>query len=358
MEIASTNSNKDMTDSQTGLRLCFVGPMIGRNAGYVTTQGEILSDRFKAEGWSVISVSASPNRYMRLADIVATLIRCRRKIDVLIVQVYGQRSFVVEDVASWLGQQFGHRIVMVLRGGTLPDFMSRFPNWTRRVLRRAHALIAPSEFLARAIIPYGFRARVIPNLIDLSVYPYRHRQIVSPRLFWMRTFYPYYNPMMALRVLAVLRSKMPEATLVMAGQDKGIEADMQKLAKELGLDGAVRFPGFLDAEGKKREGNSADIFLNTNNIDNMPVSVLEACAMGLPVVATNVGGISDLLTDEKTALLVPDNNIELMVEAVYRLMNESGLAGILSSNGRQLAERASWQNIYPQWKQVFADVGF
>jgi glycosyltransferase involved in cell wall biosynthesis len=339
------------------LRLCFVGPMVGRNRGYVTTQGEILSDHFAREGYFVISVSSSPNRYMRLADIVKTMIRCRREIEVLIVQVYGERSFVVEDIASWLGQRFGHRIVMVLRGGTLPDFMNRFPKWSRRVLGRAHALIAPSEFLARAVIRYGFRARVIPNLVDLSVYPYRHRQRVSPRLFWMRSFYPYYNPAMAVRAFAGIRSKLPEATLIMAGRDMGIENDVRKLVKDLGVERAVSFPGFLDMESKIRVGNSTDIFLNTNSVDNMPVAVLEACAMGLPVVATNVGGISDLLTDEKTALLVPDNNIELMVEAVYRLVNEPGLAGILSSNGRQLAERACWQKIYPQWKQVFADVG-
>jgi glycosyltransferase involved in cell wall biosynthesis len=331
--------------------------MVGRNRGYVTTPGEILSDHFNDAGYFVISVSSSPNRYVRLADIVTTLIRCRRDIDVLIVQVYGERSFVVEDIASAIGQRFGHRIVMVLHGGTLPDFMNRFPNWTRRVLSRAHALVAPSEFLARAVIPYGFRARVIPNLIDLSVYPYRYRQTVTPRLFWMRGFYPYYNPTMAVRALDLIRSKLPEATLVMAGPDLGIKNDVRKLVKDLGVERAVSFPGFLDMEGKIRIGNSTDIFLNTNNIDNMPVAVLEACAMGLPVVATNVGGISDLLTDEKTALLVPDNNIELMVEAVYRLVNEPGLAGILSSNGRQLAERASWQNICPQWKQVFADVG-
>src|SRR5262245_10798446 len=124
--ITSEVCTRDMTDSR--LRLCFVGPMIGRNPGCTTTQGEILSDLFKDEGWSVISVSALPNRYMRLVDIVATLMRSRRRIDVLIVQIYGERSFVVEDIASWLGHQFGHRIVMVLRGGTLPDFMSRFPN--------------------------------------------------------------------------------------------------------------------------------------------------------------------------------------------------------------------------------------
>jgi L-malate glycosyltransferase len=354
METTSKVYSRDMIDSR--LRLCFVGPMIGRNPGYTTTQGEILSDRFKDEGWSVISVSASPNRYMRLADIVTTLIRCRRTIDVLIVQVYGERSFVVEDIASWLGQQFGHRIVIVLRGGTLPDFMSRFPNWTRRVLSRAHTLVAPSEFMARAVIPYGFRAKVIPNLIDLSVYQYRHRQTVSPRLFWMRTFHPAYNPMMALRVLAVLRSKMPESTLVMAGQNMGFEAEVRQLARGLALDGAVRFAGFLDMESKVREGSAADIFINTNNIDNMPVSVIEACAMGLPVIATNVGGIPDLLTDGETGLFVPRDDVEAMVKAIYRLLNEPGLAGRLSINGRQLAERVSWEQVYPQWERILADV--
>jgi glycosyltransferase involved in cell wall biosynthesis len=347
---------KTLGRSKTHPSLCFVGPLVGRNSGYVTTQGEILSDKFKEVGYSVTSVSASPNRYMRLADIVSTLIQRRKNVDIMILQVYGERSFVVEDIASWLGRQFRQSIVMVLRGGTLPDFFARFPNWARRVLSRAAVLIAPSEFLARAVLPYGFRAQVIPNLIDISVYPYRHRLTVSPRLFWLRGFYPYYNPMMAVRVVSLLRSKVPGATLVMAGQDKGIELDVRRLAGDLGLDGAIRFPGFLDMEGKIREGNTADIFLNTNNIDNMPVAVLEACAMGLPVVATNVGGIPDLLRDNETALLVPDDDAEAMAAAICRLLDEPDLAGRLSANGRQLAECSSWERVSPQWLEVFAQV--
>src|SRR5207249_9657014 len=162
---------KSRFESDRRPRLCFVGPMVGHNQGYGTTPGEVLSDHFAASGYDVLSVSSSPNRYVRLADIVSNLIRHRHSVDIMLLQVYGERSFVVEDIASWLGQKFGHRIVMVLHGGTLPEFMGRFPGWTRCVLSRAHALVAPSEFLARAIIPYGFRARVIPNLIDLSVYP-------------------------------------------------------------------------------------------------------------------------------------------------------------------------------------------
>src|SRR5689334_10222298 len=94
-------------------RLCFVGPLVGRHPGYVTTQGEILSDHFAAAGYPVIETSSHPNRYARLADIAATIIRRRHEIDVLVINTYGGPSFVVEDLASRLGRQFGHRVVMV-----------------------------------------------------------------------------------------------------------------------------------------------------------------------------------------------------------------------------------------------------
>lgn len=337
-------------------RLCFVGPMVGRNPGRVTTQGQILSDLFAAAGHKVISVSGQANRYMRLADIVATLARQRSSYDVMVLDVFGGPSFVVEDIASRLGRHFGRRIVMCLRGGAMPEFMARNPNWTRRVLKRAHAVITPSKFLARAIIPYGYQASVIPNVINLSAYDYRHRQVVGPRMFWMRAFESIYNPLMAIRVLARLRSTMPDASLVMAGQNKGLEVDARQLAKELGLNGAVRFSGFLDLPGKVREGNAADIFINTNRVDNMPVGVVEACAMGLPVVATAVGGVPDLLTDGETGLLVPDSDDQAMAGAIRRLLSEPGLAGRLSANGRQLAECSSWEGVRPQWEQVFSRV--
>lgn len=345
------------TKSTTSLpRLCVVGALIGRHAGHVTMQGLILSDLWKASGYPVIAVSSRLNRYLRLIDIVCTIIRRAREIDLLIVDTYGGPSFVVEDIATWLGRRFGHRIIMVLHGGAMPEFMARHPLWTRRVLRRADMLVAPSEFLAKAVSPYGFCARVIPNVINLSDYPYHHRRSVSPNLFWMRSFHPIYNPAMAVRVLKRLRAFTPEAKLVLAGQDKGLETDMRQLSESLGLNGSVSFPGFLNMSDKARQGVAADIYINTNNIDNMPVAVVEACAMGLPVIATDVGGISDLLKHGETGLLVPPNDDEAMCEAVKRLLNDPDLVERLSANGRQLAERSAWERVRPLWEQVIAEV--
>ena len=336
------------------LRLCFVGPLMAeRHADYVVTQGVVLSSQFRSAGYPVITASGSANRYLRLMDIAATIIQRRRSIDILIVHVYSGPSFVVEDVASWLGRRFDHRIIMMLHGGAMPEFMARYPAWFRRVLGRADAIVAPSAYLARAIEPQGFRCQIIPNVIDLARYPFRLRREIAPRLFWMRSFHPVYNPLMAVKVLERLRATHPKATLVMGGQDKGMQAEVTRYARSLGLGDAVRLPGFLNMEGKLREGNAADIFINTSHVDNMPVAVVEACALGLPVVSTDIGGISDLLKDGVTALLTPDDDVEAMVEAIHRLLRDTDLAGRLSAAGRRLAERSGWERVRPEWEKLF-----
>lgn len=336
--------------------LCFVGPLAGQKFGYVVTQAVRLSAHFREAGYSVTAVSASPNRYVRLLDIVSTLIRERRRTEIVILHVYSGPSFVVEDIASWIARRNGHRIIMLLHGGALPEFMQAYPRWTSRVIRRADAIVAPSAFLAREIRKRGLTCRIIPNVIDISQYPYRHRPSVKPRLFWMRTFHPIYNPLMAIRVAAQIRKTHPDVHLAMGGQDKGMEREVKRFADDQGMRGAVTFPGFLDMAGKIREGGAADIFINTSHIDNMPVAVVEACAMGIPVVSTSVGGVPDLLTEGQSGLLTPDGDTDAMVAAIRRLCGDPGLAARLSENGRRLAERSAWERVRVEWEDLFASL--
>jgi glycosyltransferase involved in cell wall biosynthesis len=329
--------------------------MMGHHPNHATSQAYILSELFRAAGYQTIAVSKSLNRYARLADISTTLFRQKGDIDIALIEVYSGKAFVVADVASVISRGMGYKVILTLHGGNLPSFIKRFPNWTRRVLSRADVLVAPSEYLARAVATSARTASIIPNVIDLGDYSYRSRARVRPRLFWMRSFHQLYNPALALRVAAGLRAEYPDVTLVMAGQDKGSEIKMRSLARDLGISDVVRFPGFLDKSGKAREGNDADIYLNTSRIDNVPVAILEAGAMGLPVVATRVGGLPYLLRDGDNGLLVPDNDPTAMIAAVKRLLNEPKLAERLSTNGRALAERAAWPRVQPLWEGLLQE---
>ncbi len=334
-------------------RLGIIGPLVGGNPGFVTTIGDKWIPLLRQAGYSIVAASHSPNRYVRLADIAATLVRQRHEIDVLWVICYGGPSFVVEDLATSIGSLAGIPMVVSLHGGAMPQFTGRYPRWTRRVLRRAETLVTPSRYLARCVESLGFPVQVIPNVIELAKYPFRRRSRVSAKLFWMRTFHPVWNPEMAIRVLARVRERLSDATLVMAGQDKGLLEPMRRLAAELGVADAVQFAGFLDMDRKRAAAEDADIFISTNRVDNQPVAVIEACAMGLPVVSTNVGGIPDLLTHGENALLVQDEDVSGMADSIVDLVRRPELAARLSENGRRLALHSAVDAVLPQWAEIF-----
>ncbi len=337
------------------IRLCFAGNMLGRNPGYVTSQGQIVADLFAASGYKVISVSSEISRIRRLTDIVQTMVRNAKKIDVLVLEVYSGLSMVMADTATLVCKSLGIPLIAVLHGGNLPAFTKRRRRWTTRVLKRADILVAPSSFLAKEMETFGFRVRVIPNVVEIETYPYKMRRQVAPKMIWMRSFHSIYNPQMALKVFSSIHKQKPEATLVMAGGDKGLESEIKEMAHKLNLQNAVRFPGFLDTRAKIKEFSEADIYLNTNRIDNMPVAVVEACAMGLPVVATNVGGLPHIISHGENGLLVPDEDVSEMVKAVNKLLDSPDLAEKFSRNGRRFAEQSAWGAVRPEWEKMFAE---
>ena len=335
---------------------CFVGNMLGRNRGYVTTQGQIVADLLATEGFRVTCVSSKINRFARLAEIIETIVKNRRNFDVLVLEVYSGMGLIIADVAGWLGKTFKLPTIMVLHGGHLPEFIGRHRWWTKRVLNRATLLVAPSAFLSEKIGAFGYKITQIPNVIDLEDYPFRERGRIEPSLIWMRSFHSIYNPEMAIEVLAELRRSVPQATLTMAGVDKGLEDKIKRMAANAGLSGAVRFPGFLSAAEKAGEFEAADIYLNTNRIDNMPVSVVEACAFGLPVVATCVGGLPYLIKHRENGLLVPNEDATAMTSAVKELLDNPNLTRSVSLGARCLAERSAWTRVRGDWEELFAKV--
>lgn len=274
----------------------------------------------------------------------------------MLIEVYSGLSFVLADTASLLSRFFKIPAIFILRGGGLPEFTARHPGWVVRFLKRADLLVAPSTFLAGEMERYGFNVRVVPNVVALGRYDYRKRRNIQPKLLWMRSFHAIYNPAMAVEVFAKVKATHPDATLVMAGVDKGLEGEMKDLVASMGLRNSVRFPGFLDSAAKAQEFAAADIYLNTNTVDNMPVSVLEACAFGVPVVATNVGGLAHLITHGEDGLLVASGDVDAAAAAIEMLLSDSELTETLSKNGRRLAESSDWPNVREMWETLFYEI--
>jgi glycosyltransferase involved in cell wall biosynthesis len=223
-------------------------------------------------------------------------------------------------------------------------------------MQSAEVVTTPSGFLLERMAPYRSDLRLQLNPIDLNLYRFQKRQRPQPKLIWLRAFHSCYNPSLAPEVVALLARDLPEVSLVMYGHDKGdgsMQA-MREVATTLGVSGRIQTPGGVPKTEVPERLNMGDIFLNTTNVDNTPISVLEAMACGLCVVSTNVGGMPYLVDHERDGLLVPPGDAHAMAAAVRRILTEPGLAERLSANARKKAERFDWSVILPEWERLLA----
>jgi len=318
------------------------------------TVSEDLAVRLAANGWDVQTTSTRRARLPRLVDFLATAWRRRNSYDVAIVDVYSGAAFIWAEAVCTVLRVAGKSFVLALHGGNLPEFARSRANRVARLLRSAAAVVAPSRFLLEQLRPLRADIQLIPNALELERYAFRERSVAAPRIVWLRSFHAIYNPTLAPRALALIAATHPEARLLMIGTDTG-DGSFQATraaAESLGVADRVEFPGGIPKTEVPTRLQEGDVLINTTNIDNTPVSVLEAMACGLCVVSTSVGGIPYLLADGVDALLVPRDDATAMASAVSRIVHEPALARSLSRSGRAKVESFDWGPVLESWERI------
>ncbi|MCE3265240.1 MAG: glycosyltransferase family 1 protein [Pseudoduganella sp.] len=256
--------------------------------------------------------------------------------------------------AIWIAHLRGTPVVVNYRGGEAANFLKQAAAWMRPSLRRCAALAVPTGFLAHVFGQHGIGTVIVPNIVNLE----RFSASAAPRtpgglrLLVARNLEDIYDNASALRAFALVRESYPDAQLTVAGSGP-LRADLEQLARELGLAQAVHFTGRVDTAGMPDLYRNADIMLNPSLIDNTPNSVLEALASGTLVVSTNVGGVPYVAEDGKTALLVPPADPAAMAQAVLRLAGDPALAAALREAGRASVAQYAWSSVKPRLLDVY-----
>ncbi len=328
--------------------LGFIGIHAGNRKSQPISQNETVANLFSQSGYSVRRASAFKGKVPRTLHQIISLLWWR-DVDVVVVAVFSGLSFRMAEYSSMLAKLTGKRVVLFLHGGNLPVFGATRRKRVERVLDRADVVMAPSDFLADTFRSWGHDVHVVPNVLDIEKYEYEPRSSARPNFLWMRTFHEHYDPLMAVRVFAKVAEAHPEARMTMGGADHGLlEATKQEAAK-LGVADRIAFPGYVRNELKRTAFADNDIYLNTNILDNMPVSLLEAAACGLVPVATAVGGIPAIVEDGTNGLLVESGDVDAMASKILGLIADPAHFAKLSSGARGLAERSGWPSVYRRW---------
>ena len=336
------------------LRIAIVGNFNPPDSG-VHYQAEVLLKSFSREGARIVPVTYQTNRYLRPISVIRELLRHREQYDFLCIQSFSFWSWINSAAAIIVGRFLRKPTVVVYRGGGFPEFAARYPWAIIPLLKSVDKIIVPSGFLESEFRKYSLYPAIIHNIIDSSDWSYRRREILTPKLLWVRHLESGYNPWMAIKVLRKVREVFPEATLRMAG-DGSLKEDIHRGVERENIPG-IKLLGHLPLDQLKQHYIESDIFINTTNVDNQPRSVLEAMASGLPVVSTNVGGIPYLIRHQINGLLVPPGNSHKMATAVMSLLEDTTLSASITKNAKEFTKNFAWESSQRRWAEVLGELG-
>ena len=245
---------------------------------------------------------------------------------------------------------YGRKTVLNYHSGEAEDHLTRWKSAVK-TLCIPDKIVVPSGYLKDVFAKWNFHTEVIFNFVDFSSFRFRQRKPLRPVFLSNRNMMAMYNVGVILRAFAIIQQRHPDAVLTVAGD--GPERTMlEDLARQLGLRNTT-FTGQVSNSEMPQLYDQADIYLNSSEIDNMPLSIIEAYACGTPVVTTDPGGIPYMLAHEQTGLLVPQRKPEALAAAAMRLLEDPALADRLIANARAACEQYTWEATRRQWVALY-----
>ncbi len=266
-------------------------------------------------------------------------------------------SFVLAPLPAMLAaRRHGKRVLLNYHSGEAEDHLTRWEWLMRRALRWADCIVVPSGYLVDVFARFGFRAEVAPNFVEIEHVTYRRRAAVQPRFIVNRNHESLYRVADVISAFALIQTRHPDAQMIVAGHGS-LSEQLRHQATALGLR-HVRFTGPVRPEDMDGLYGESEIFLNGSAIDNVPLSILEAFAAGLPVVSTDAGGIPSLVHEGHTGLLVTVGDASGLADSACRLLDCPELALQLSDNARaEVLEHFTARAATARWVACYESLG-
>lgn len=278
---------------------------------------------------------------LRAATDIDSVIQLSRQLKKLRVDVVNTHS----GIDSWIGGIAARwaRAPVLLRTRHLNNPLRR--HWTNFVHYLPDRIIACGQAIqTRLVAECGFPSEQvvsIPTGIDFKRFsPAKDRESVRTSLdlnpddeilLMVGVLRGVKRHLLALDALSRLATERPKLKLILAG-DGPMQTDIRTQADNLGLGDRVHFLGYRDDIPDLM--NAADALLLCSRSEGVPQAITQALGLGLPVIATDVGGVSELILNEKTGILVPPENAPAIASGIERVFNNLTWARTLGEAGK------------------------
>ena len=363
------------------MRVLIVTGIWPPDVGGPATHAPELADALRARGHDVAVVTTAdatpdPRLYrvravrrnaLRYPNVVAQIAAAARAADVVYVasmlhraalaSALVRRVFVVKLPSDPAFERARRR---ALFDGTLDEFQHAHgpvPAALRAVrtvaLRRAAHVLCPSAYLRDLVVGWGIapeRVTVVPNpapaAVDATDGAVRDRGslVFAGRL----------NAQKSIATLLAAVARVDEATLTIAG-DGPERAALERRANAPPLAGRVRFVGTRPRESVLELFRNADAAVLSSAWENFPHTLVEALAVGTPVIATDVGGVSEVVEDGRNGLLVRPGDADAFADALRRYLADAELRAQLRANAAASVERFAPDRVYARLEEILVE---
>jgi glycosyltransferase involved in cell wall biosynthesis len=330
--------------------ILYIGNKLSKH-GFSLSSIETLGSLLEKNNFNLEYSSDKKNKILRLFDMMISVIKNKKNVDYVLIDTYSSSNFYYALIISQICRLLKLKYIPCLHGGNLPLRIKKSPFFSSLIFKNSYINIAPSNYFYNYFKDQNYAVKCIPNAIKIDNYFFKKRPVLKPNILWVRSLHDIYNPKMAIDVLVELKKTYKDAKLCMIGPEKNVSfKEMVDYAKLKHVE--VELTGHLEKTEWIVHSEKFDIFINTTNIDNTPVSVIEAMALGLAVVSTNVGGIPHLFQNKTNILLVEKDQTKEMTINIEKLLTDHDLYHQLTHHARALVEKFDEKEIAKLWIEV------
>lgn len=274
------------------------------------------------------------------------------KYDIVHIFSSGGTSYVISTLPPLLvAKLFGVKAVLNYHSGELETHIENWKKTALPTMEKFDEIVVPSGFLADVFAKYDLNAKVVFNFADSERFKFKERKTLQPIFISNRNFEEHYNVEDCLRAFQIVQQRLPEAELIVAGFGSK-ETELKRLAKDLQLE-KVSFTGKIPNDEMPKLLSEADIYLNTSVVDNMPLSLIEAFAAGTLVVSYATGGISYIVENNKTGLLVETGDFQALAQKAISIFENQDAARKIITDARNEIEKYNRESIKKQWIKFY-----
>ncbi len=338
-------------------KICIISPFPPAQGG-MSELANNMSNNFVKDGNYIFKVNTSISKhnffhYLRLYyDLIKKIIKC----DIVqIISSSGKSTWAINLPAIIISKIAKKKVILNFVGGSAVDPTIKWSIIKKAPFIFSDIVVVPTSNFGNGLIKVGLIKRyvIIPHVVKLD----RFENIKFNRneniILAIKSLSDYSNFEILINIFEEVKRKVPKVKLWIAGDGPNKEKLLEILDKKKILN--VKLLGNIDNKNLPKIISKVCVYAHTSKYESFGISIVEAMASGLPVVAFSVGGVPNVIDHKINGFLVPYRNEEKFAENIIKIIKDDKIQTGLSYNSKLKSRDYSWSKIGKLWYELFKD---